>query len=36
VCLADGAQFVALGLDTVVLATGLRRLAASFTADRHG
>ena len=36
VCLADGAQFVALGLDTVVLATGLRRLAAGFAADRQG
>jgi 4-hydroxy-2-oxoheptanedioate aldolase len=36
VCLADGAQFVALGLDTLVLAQGLRAIAAGFAADRHG
>ncbi len=34
VCLADGAQFVALGLDTLVLAQGLRAMAAGFAADR--
>lgn len=34
VCLADGAQFVALGIDTLVLAQGLRRMAADFAADR--
>ena len=36
VCLADGAQFVALGLDTLILAQGLRALAAGFAADRDG
>lgn len=35
VCLADGAQFVALGLDTMVLAASLRRMAAGF-ADLPG
>ena len=36
VCLADGAQFVALGIDTLVLAAGLRRMAAGFAAERGG
>lgn len=33
-CLADGAQFVALGLDSVILAQGLRALAQDFVAER--
>lgn len=35
-CLADGAQFVALGLDTMILAHALRGLAAGFAAERQG
>lgn len=35
-CLADGAQFVALGIDTMILAQALRGLSAGFAADRQG
>lgn len=33
-CLADGAQFLAVGVEAAILARGLRALAADFAADR--